>query len=84
MVILYSIILILTIVIFLLSLALYVFLKKGTYISDKEKKFIVFVIDIFTQYGDDLGIQSKEEHKKIIEELLKIKNKHFKIKKEDR
>ena len=83
MIILYVIILILAIVVFLLALALYGFLKKGTYISDKEKEFIIFVIDIFTQYGDDLGIQSKEEHKKISEELTKIKNKHFKIKKED-
>ena len=84
MIILYVIILILAIIIFLLALALYGFLKKGTYISDKEKEFIVFVIDIFIQYGDDLGIQSKEEHKKISEELTKIKNKHFKIKKEDK
>ena len=47
---------------------------------DKEKDFIVFVIDIFEQYGDDLGIQSKEQHKKLVEELEKIKNKHFKTK----
>lgn len=78
MVILYVIILILAIVILLLSLALYRFVKKGMYMSGKEKEFIAFVIDIFTEYGDDLGIQSKEEHKKITEELTKIKNKYFK------
>ena len=82
MVILYVIILILAIVILLLSLALYRFVKKGMYMSDKEKEFITFVIDIFTEYGDDLGIQSKEEHKKITEELTKIKSKYFIIKKE--
>ena len=62
----------------MLSFALYYFAKKSTYISDKEKEFIIFVIDIFEQYGDDLGIQSKEQHKKLTEELEKIKNKHFK------
>ena len=82
--ILYVIILILAIVILLLSLALYRFAKKGMYMSDKEKEFIAFVIDIFTEYGDDLGIQSKEEHKKITEELGKIKSKYLKTKKEDK
>ena len=67
-----------------LSLAIYYFLKKGAFISDKEKEFIVFVIDIFEQYGDDLGVQSKEQHKKLVEELEKIKNKYFKIKKDDK
>jgi hypothetical protein len=84
MTILYVIILILAIVVLLLALTLYGYLKKSTYISDKEKEFIVFVIDIFIQYGDDLGIQSKEEHKKITEELTKIKTKYFTIKKEDK
>lgn len=61
-----------------LSLALYWFLKKSVYISDKEKEFIVFVIDVFRDYGDDLGIQSKEQHKQLVEQLEKIKNKYFK------
>ena len=74
---------ILAIVVFLLALALYGFLKRGTYISDKEKEFILFTIDIYIQYGSELGIQSIEQHKKLCEELEKIKNKHFKIKKED-
>ena len=80
MIILYIIVIVLAIVIFLLALALYQFSKKGQYISDKEKEFIVFVIDIFEQYGDDLGIESKEQHKKLCEELEKIKNKYFKTK----
>ena len=71
-------------IILFLSLALYLFAKKGTFITDKEKEFIIFVIDIFSQYGDDLGIQSKEQHKKLVEELEKIKNKHFKIEKDDK
>jgi hypothetical protein len=68
MIILYILIILLTTIILFLSLALYWFLKKSVYISDKEKEFIVFVIDVFRDYGDDLGIQ----------QLEKIKNKYFK------
>ena len=78
MTILYILIGFLIVIILLLALALYQFSKKGIYVSDKEKEFIIFVIDIFVQYGDDLGIQSKEQHKKLCEELEKIKNKHLK------
>ena len=45
---------------------------------------MLFVIDIFEQYGDDLGIQSKEQHQKLVEELEKIKKKYFKIKTDDK
>ena len=78
MTILYILIVLLVTIILFLSLAFYLLLKKGAFISDKEKEFIVFVIDIFIQYGDDLGIQSKEEHQKITSELNKIKDKYFK------
>lgn len=78
MTILYILIVLLVTIILFLSLAFYLLLKKGVFISDKEKEFIVFVIDIFIQYGDDLGIQSKEEHEKITSELNKIKDKYFK------
>jgi predicted SpoU family rRNA methylase len=63
------------IIILFLSLALYYFSKKSIYFSNKEKEFIIFVSDIFKEYGDDLGIQSKEQHKKLVEELEKIKKK---------
>jgi hypothetical protein len=65
-------------------MSLYVFAKKSIYFSDKEKEFIIFVIDIFKDYGDDLGIQTKDQHKKLVEELEKIKDKHFKIEKNDK
>jgi hypothetical protein len=65
-------------------MTIYIFLKKGAFISDKEKEFILFVIDIFEQYGDDLGVQSKEQHKKLVDELEKIKQKHFNVKKDDK
>ena len=78
MTILYILIGFLIVIIILLALALYQFSKKGIYVSDKEKEFIIFCIDIFIQYGTELGIQSKEQHKKLCEELEKIKNKYLK------
>jgi len=75
---LYIVILLLVVIILLLAMALYLFAKKSTYLSDKEKEFIIFVIDIFKEYADDLGIQSKDQHKKLVEELEKIVKKHLK------
>ena len=80
MTILYIIIILLITIIILLAGSLHFFIKKNIYLSDKEKDFIMFVIDIFAEYGDDLGIQSKEQHKKLVEELEKIKTKHLKNK----
>lgn len=77
MIILYIVILLLIVVIIMLVIALLLFAKKSIYLSDKEKQFIIFVMDIFKDYGDDLGIQSKEQHKKLVEELEKIKTKHL-------
>jgi len=75
---LYIIIILLALCLLLLSYALYFLIKKSIYLSDKEKEFIIFVMDIFKEYGDDLGIQSKDQHKKLVEELEKIKTKHLK------
>jgi len=72
------VILLLVIIVLLLAMALYLFAKKSTLITKKEKEFIIFVIDIFKEYGDDLGIQSKDQHEKLVEELEKIKKKHLK------
>ena len=78
MFILYIVILSLVVIVGLLAIALYRFSKKSIYLSDKEKEFITFVMDIFRDYGDDLGIQSKEQHEKLVEELEKIKTKKLK------
>ena len=78
MFILYIVILSLVIIVGLLAIALWRFSKKSTYLSDKERDYIVFVMDIFRDYGDDLGIQSKEQHEKLVEELEKIKTKKLK------
>jgi len=75
MIILYILIVLLVLIILLLALALFYFSKKSVYFSNKENEFITFVIDIFEQYGDDLGIQSKEQHEKLTNELDKIKKK---------
>ena len=72
-----AIILILTIIILLLSLALYTFIKKSIYLNNKEKEFILFTFSVFMEYGDDLGIQSKEQFQKICEELDKIKKRLY-------
>lgn len=73
MLVLYIVILILVVIVLLLVVTLYFLVRKTIYFSDKEKEFIVFVIDIFKDYGDDLGIQTKDQHKKLVEELEKIK-----------
>lgn len=73
--ILYIVIVLLVVVVMLLAMALYLFAKKSLFLSDKEKDFLKFVMDIFRDYGDDLGIQSKEQHKQLVEELEKIKKK---------
>jgi len=74
------IIIILAIVILFLSSTLYYLMKKNTFISDKEKDFVVFAINMYIQYAHELKINSKEQHEKLVEELEKIKNKHFKTK----
>jgi len=71
----FSILLLILIIVFL-SLAIFLILKKTNYFSKKEKDFIVFVIDVFAQYGNDYwGIQSDEQYQKIISELNIIKDK---------
>jgi len=77
MTILYILIILLIVVIILLALSLYVFAKKSIYLSNKEKEFIVFVMDIFENYGSELGVQSKEQHQKLVAELKKIKIRKF-------
>jgi len=78
MIILYILLILLALTVLFLSLALYHFAKKSICLSKKEKEYIIFVIDIFEQYFDNDNVQSKEEHKKLVEELEKIKNKHLK------
>ena len=71
------IILLLVIIIVILSIVLLIIVKKTIYISDKDKEFIKFTIDMYINYAEDLEINSKEQHEKIVEELERIKNKYF-------
>lgn len=63
-----------------LSISFYLYIRKSTFIPDKDKEFIEFTIDMYIQYAEDLDIHSPKQHKKIVEQLEKIKNKYFKIK----
>lgn len=76
-----TIIILLLIIVLTLSISLFFFIKKSDYISDKDKEFIEFVIDMYIQYAEELEIHSKAQHKKIVEKLEEIKNKYFKINK---
>lgn len=75
MVIWYILIISLLVIILLLAFALFFFAKKGHFFSKKERDFIIFVMDMYIQYAEDLEIHSKSQHKKIVEELSKIKKK---------
>ena len=68
----------LSVSVLLLALALYFFVRKSDYISDKDKEFIEFTLDMYIQYAEDLNIHSPQQHKKIVEQLERIKKKHFK------
>ena len=62
-------------ILLLLSAGIYYLMKKSIYLSDKEKEFIVFTMEIFIEHGEELGIQSKDQHEKLAKELEKIKQK---------
>jgi len=57
--------------------------KKTTYMSDKEKEFIDFAIDMYVDYAEELNINTHEQHELIVKHLKKIQNKHIKKRKED-
>ena len=62
-------------IIILLSFALLLLLKKGKFFTKKEIDFIIFVIDMYTQYGEELDIHALGQHEKIVKELEKLKQK---------
>ena len=67
--------LILSITILLLSVAIFLIIKKTIYLSKKERDFIEFAIDMYIDYAKDLNINSETEHDRIVAELKKIKEK---------
>lgn len=78
MILLYIIIAVLAVAVLALSLSLYFYIRNSTYLTDKEKEFVEFAIDMYVQYAEDLEIHSKEQHAKITQQLEDIKTKHLK------
>jgi multidrug efflux pump subunit AcrB len=71
-------VLLLSIAIVVIAIAFLIYIKKSTFIPDKDKEFIDFTIDMYIQYAKDLNIHSPRQHKKIVEQLQKIKDKYLK------
>jgi cell division protein FtsI/penicillin-binding protein 2 len=68
-------IIILALTILLLTIALLRVIKKAAYFSDKEKDMIIFSIDMYVDYGEEIGITDEKQHPIIVDELTKIKKK---------
>jgi len=56
-----------------LAISLNAVIKKATYLSKKDKDFIIYVIDIYIDYADELKLNSIEEHEIIVKQLERIK-----------
>jgi hypothetical protein len=72
-------VLLLSIAIVVIAIAFLLYMKKSTFISDKDKEFIDFTIDMYIQYAKDLDIHSPKQHQKIVEKLKDIKRKYLQI-----
>jgi competence protein ComGF len=72
-----GIILLLIVIILLLSIGLYVVIKKATYLSKKQKEFIIFAIDMYVEYAEELDIVSPEKHEQIVKQLKQIKERYL-------
>ena len=75
--ILWVIICLLLIVVVFLSVTLFMVIKKASYLSRKQKDFIIFAIDMYIDYSEELEITSKSQHDVIVENLKEIKEKHI-------
>lgn len=74
---LWIIIFILLLIIVLLVSALLYVVKKAMYLSRKEKDFLIFVIDIYIDYAEELKLNSIQEHNLIVGQLNRLKNKYL-------
>ncbi len=66
---------ILAIIILLLTMAVIWTIQKASYLSKKEKEMINFSIDMYVDYGEEIGITDEKQHPIIVDELTKIKKK---------
>lgn len=70
--------LLLCIAIVIIGIVFLIYIKKSTFIPDKDKEFIDFTIDMYIQYAKELNIHSPKQHEKIVEKLKEIKHKYLK------
>jgi hypothetical protein len=68
-------IILLAIIILLLTIAVIWVIQKATYLSQKEKDMVIFTIDMYTDFGEEIGITDEKQHPIILEELSKLKKK---------
>jgi len=77
MLILWLIIILLLLIISGLVFAILYMIKKATYLTKNEKQYLDFAVDIYINYAEELNIVVEDKHEKIVQELEKIRKKHF-------
>lgn len=71
-----TVLLIILSIITLFSLVLILLIYKSKYyLTNKDKDFIIFTINMYIQYAEELDIHVPEQHKKIVDKLTIIKKK---------
>jgi hypothetical protein len=71
----FILIIIILIIILIFTYNVYNLLKNKFILSDKDKEFIIFTIDMYLRYGEELDIIPEDKHEIIVENLTNIKNK---------
>lgn len=66
----------------ILALVFFNYQRNSSFISDDDKEFLEFAIDMYCDYAEELNIHSDGQHEKIVKRLGKIKQKHFKNEKD--
>ena len=69
------ILIVLAITVLILSISLVLVIKKAKYFSKKSRELIIFVIDMYVQYGEEIGITSEDKHDALVKELNKLRKK---------
>jgi len=75
-IIIWGVVSLLIIVLFFVIL-IFLWTRKYKYIDNKDKEFIIFVIDMYVNYAKELNIHSDEQHEKIVKHLEYIKKRYF-------
>ena len=76
--ILWIVVFILLVIVLLLVIALIFVIKKATYLSRKDKDFMIYVIDIYIDYADELKLNTVDKHEIIVKQLERIKKNKIK------